>query len=508
MGTGQISFGPFVLDRSAQSLLSGGKPIALGQRGYALLDALASADGNVSKADLIEAAWPGTIVEDGNLTVQIAALRKALGTRPDGQEWIVTAPRVGYRLLRELPSAAAEPSAVPAVAVLPFQNLGGDPEQDYFADGMVEDIITALSRFKSFAVIARSSSFAYKGRTTDVRRVAAELGVRYVLEGSVRRAGERLRITAQLAEGGTGTQIWAQQFDGPVNDVFEFQDRIVEAIVGIVEPQIQELELERARRKRPEDITAYELYLQALQKFTSTTNDDNISGYGLIVRAVEREPNNGTYLALAADFLQHRYGMGWPPIGPDDFDGARDFANRALVNAPDDPAVAARAGNVLLQHCREYDRGLAIVRRAVKLNPYNFFVAALTAVCELHCGDLDVARELFERSARLNPAATGAFFPLTGIAHVEMARGNFEEALVFAERSYALSTVFDACLWMLASANAHLGRMDEARRYCAELLRLSPRATISSIRAGQPAKIPQRIETVLAGLKLAGLPEK
>lgn len=499
------SFGPFTLTDG--SLARDGKPISLGQRALALLEALVEADGPVDKAALIDAAWPGTIVEDGNLTVQIAGLRKALGTRPDGQEWIVTVPRVGYRLLHEATVTLPEQGSVPAVAVMPFQNLGGDPEQDYFADGMVEDIITALSRFKSFAVMARSSSFAYRGRTTDVRKVAADLGVRYVLEGSVRRAGDRLRISAQLVEGSGGTQIWAQQFDGPVNDVFEFQDRIVEAIVGIVEPQIQDSELQRARRKRPEDITAYDLYLQALQKFVSTTSEDNVAGYRLIVRAVEREPQNGTYLGFAADFLQHRYGMGWPPIGPDDFELAREFANRALISAPDDPAVAARAGNVLLQHCREYDRGLAIVRRAVQLNPFNYFVASLTAVCELHCGDLDVARELFERAARLNPAASGAFFPFSGIAHVEVARGNYEEALTWAGRSYALNPGFDCSLWSLASANAYLGRMEEARLHCAALMQLSPHTTIASIRAGQPAKIPQRIESVLAGLKLAGLPE-
>ena len=237
-GGGLISFGPFVLDRGAQALLSGGRPVALGQRGYALLDALARADGNLSKTALMDAAWPGTIVEEGNLTVQIAALRKALGTRPDGSEWIVTVPRVGYRLVRS--GEASHPDAgIPAMIVLPFHNLGGDPEQDYFADGIVDDLITALSRFTSFAVMGRSASFALKGRAADVPQLAAELGVRYVLEGSVRRARDRLRITAQLADGTSGAPLWAQQFDGTTEDVFEFQDRIVESIVGIVEPRIQ-----------------------------------------------------------------------------------------------------------------------------------------------------------------------------------------------------------------------------------------------------------------------------
>lgn len=200
------SFGPFVLDAGRGLLQRDGKSVAIGQRGRALLEALLDAEGGtVTKADLMDRAWPGTIVEEGNLTVQIAALRKSLGTAPDGQEWIATVPRQGYRLIRPA-SAAREADAVlsakPALAVLPFANLSGDPDQDWFADGVVEDIITALSRFRSFAAIARNSSFVYKGRAVDIRQVAKELGVRYVLEGSVRRAGDRLRITAQLVEAG------------------------------------------------------------------------------------------------------------------------------------------------------------------------------------------------------------------------------------------------------------------------------------------------------------------
>jgi TolB-like protein/Tfp pilus assembly protein PilF len=500
------SFGPFVLAGGA--LLRDGKSIALGQRALALLEALAAAEGPVDKTALIGAAWPGAIVEEGNLTVQIAALRKALGTRPDGSEWIVTVPRVGYRLVRgEGARPEVQVSDFPVLAVLPFQNLGGDPDQDYFADGMVDDLITALSRFKNFAVIARNSSFAYKGNVVDVRKAASELGVRYVLEGSVRRAGSRLRIGVRLVDGASGAQIWAEHYDGELDEIFDFQDRIVESIVGIVEPQLQQAEIERARSRRPDSLTGYDLYLRALEGYGSATEPDNVRSTGLIERAIEVDPQNGTYLIIAADVIQHRFGMGWPPLRPDDARRARDLINRALAAAPDDPNVVTRAGNMLLQHFREYDRGLAMVRRGVALNPFNFFSVGLAGVGELHCGDLDVAQAHFERAARLNPGRTGAYFPLVGLAHVEMARENFDEALAWAERSYALNAEYDCCLWMLASANGHLGRVDAARYFCAELRRLSPRSTISSIRAGQPAKIPQRIEPVLSGLRLAGLPE-
>ena len=274
---GTASFGPFIFDRTTGALSRGGRPIAVGGRGAALLAALVDADGGaVGKDALIEAAWPGTIVEEGNLSVQIATLRKALGQRADGQDWIATVPRVGYRLLKASPSPQDSAAGVPpSLAVLPFGNLSGDAEQEYFADGVVEDIITALSRFRSFAVIARNSSFVYKGRAVDVRQVSKELGVRYVLEGSVRRGGERLRITAQLVDGQTGAHLWAEHFDGAVGEVFEFQDRIAERVVGVVEPQILWAEVRRSKRERPDSIEAYDLYLRALARHYRLTAEDN-----------------------------------------------------------------------------------------------------------------------------------------------------------------------------------------------------------------------------------------
>lgn len=208
------------------ALWRGGRPVAIGGRAAAVLAAVVDADGAVvSKAALLQAGWSDAIVEEGNLATQIKALRRALGQGPDGGEWIATIERVGYRLLR--PDAySIRTNSMPAIAVLPFANMSADPEQNHFADGIVEDIITALSRFKSFAVVARNSSFTYDGRAVDVRRAAAELGVRYVLEGSVRRSGNQVRISAQLIEATNGTHLWAETFDGTAADVFEVQDRI------------------------------------------------------------------------------------------------------------------------------------------------------------------------------------------------------------------------------------------------------------------------------------------
>ena len=214
--------------------------------------------------------------------------------------------------------------------MLPFANLGGDPEQDYFADGVVDDIITALSRFRSFAVIARNSSFVYKGRAVDVRQVAQELGVRYVLEGSVRRAGDRLRITAQLVDGATGAHLWAEHFDGALDDVFDFQDRITESVAMLVEPQIQSAEIARSRRERPGSIAAYDIYLQALPKINDETSSENAEAHALLTEALALEPDNALLLAHTAWALAHRTAMGWPPIGA----GRQARMHRAGASGP------------------------------------------------------------------------------------------------------------------------------------------------------------------------------
>ena len=245
----------------------------LGQRVVALL--LERTGAPVSKDALMDAAWPGLAVEDGNLTVQIAALRRVLGEVLEAGSWIETLPRRGYRYVG--PEVLMGPSALqatasspilalperPSVAVLPFTNLSGDPEQAYFADGMVDDIVTGLSRIKWLFVVARSSTAIYKGRTVDVGTVDQELGVRYVLEGSVRRVADRVRVTTQLVDASSGTHVWADRYDRKLDDIFTLQDEIALAVVGTIEPSLRRAEIERAKRKRPENLDAYDLVLKS-----------------------------------------------------------------------------------------------------------------------------------------------------------------------------------------------------------------------------------------------------
>jgi TolB-like protein/Tfp pilus assembly protein PilF len=511
-----ISLGSNVFSPGVGLTDANGKIIAINQRGLAILDVLLSAQGKtVSKSELMERVWPSQIVEEGNLTVQIATLRKVLGERPDGSEWIITVPRTGYRMVvgqaSSIPATTAEVSAPlpeqPTLAVLPFQNLSGDPEQDYFADGIVEDIITALSRFKSFAVIARNSSFAYKGRAVDVRQVAKELGVRYVLEGSVRRRGSRLRINAQIADSESGAHLWAQGFDGTVEDIFDMQDRITESVVALVEPKIQRAEIERSRRERPESLDAYDLYLRALPDVFVSRPEANARAIALLERVIALDPNFAPGRAMAAQAYLLRVAMQFDGADDSDEKKAIAHARAALAITRDDPMVVGFGGFVLLEVAREYETGLTLLRLALSENPNSVDLLGLGGIGSLIGGDLTEGAEFLERALRLNPNGFGTHWQLTGMAHIRMAQGRYDEALDWAMRSQAINPGYDANHWMLIAANAYLGHLDEARKYLAALMKISPGVSLSRIRRGQKAIDPHRIDVLIEGMRLAGLSE-
>ena len=308
-------FGPFRLDAEAEILFREGQPIVLGQRAVALLRLLLEhAGAPVSKDALFEAAWPGLTIEDSNLTVQIAAMRRAFG-EAGGSDWIETLPRRGYRYvgpavtIGEAPpaplSASQQNSALalpdkPSVAVLPFTNLSGETEQEYFADGMVEDIIAGLSRIKWLFVIARHSSFAYKGTVIDVKQVAADLGVRYLVQGSVRKSGGRVRISAQMVEAETGVQLWSERFDRPIDDVFALQDEIALNVVSAIEPSLRRAEFARVKRKRPDSLDAYDIVLQAQPDVDSGMPAQVTKALVLLDRALKLDPTYALAHANAA----------------------------------------------------------------------------------------------------------------------------------------------------------------------------------------------------------------
>jgi TolB-like protein/Tfp pilus assembly protein PilF len=503
------SFGPFLLS-PGRELRRDGQAVPLGHRALKLLETMLDADGAVvTKAELMAKVWPGTIVEDGNITVQMAALRKELGPGPDGQEWIVTIPRVGYRLVRvavpprPLEGATAD-GGRPTLAVLPFANLSRNASRDYFADGIVEDLITAFSQFRTFAVISRNSSFAYKGRAVDVREVARELGVRYLLEGSVRLAGEHVRVTAQLVDATAGTHLWASSFDGDLGQIFEFQDRITESVVGLVEPQIRRAEIERARRKWPDNPRAYDHFLRALPYFYSRDPAGYETARGPLEQAIGLDPD----YALAHAYASWSYARGGTvsltPLNAEDTERCLDLARTAMRLGDDDPMVLAICGHSLLAVGNMKTDGLAAADRALRGNPHNVAVLVLVGICNMLAGDLEKAEGCYRRAYQLSPGALESHESLAGIGFCCFFKKDYPGAIDWLEQSRATLVDWPPTYWWLTAAYAYLGQLDEAGVRLQRLLKIAPHTSLAGIKTMTP-RSDGRFQFVVDGLAKAGL---
>lgn len=507
MSEGPHSFGPFVL-HPGRELQRDGKAVPIGHRALLVLETMLAADGGVvTKAELMARAWPGLIVEEGNITVQIAALRKELGTRPGGDDWIVTVPRVGYRLERGPAPAAAEAAAEsgrPTLAVLPFVNLSGDTSRDYFADGVVEDLITALSRFKSFAVVSRNSSFVYRGRAVDVRQVARELGVRYLLEGSVRLAGEHVRVTVQLVDAATGTHHFASSLDGNLGQIFEFQDRITASVVGLVEPQIRRAEIERSRRRWPDNPQAYDHFLRALPHFYSRDPAGYVAALAQLEQAIALEPDYALALAYASWAYARRGTVSLSLLAPDETARCLELARAALHYGDDDPMVLAVCGHSLLAIGQMPAEGLATAGRALKANPNNVAVLVLVGICNMLAGDLDVAETCYRRAYELSPGALEAYESLAGVGFTRFFRADYATAIDWLEQSRATLVDWPPTYWMLAAAYAHLGRTEAARATLQRLLAFAPHTSIAGVET-IGLRSDGRFASLVDGLRKAGL---
>jgi TolB-like protein len=409
--------------------------VALGSRAVGLLRLLVERHGvPVSKDTLMETAWAGLAVEESNLPVQIAALRRVLSEAPGGERWIETLPRRGYRFVgpvdaqdKKVVSSPLPSPDKPSLAVLPFQNLSGDPEQEYFADGMVEEIITALSRIRWLFVTARTSSFSYKGQAVDLRQIGRELGVRYLLEGSARKGGNRVRITYQLIDAGTGAHLSADRFDGSLEDVFELQDKVASSVAGAIEPALQEAETARSTGRPTTDLTAYDFYLRAHAMVWSSARRIP-QALPLLEQAIARDPGYGPALAWAARCCNRLLIDGRSKDREADRKNGIDYARRALQAAQDDPGVLAIAAMVLAQFGEDLDAMMALVDRALALNPgfaYGWFVSGQL---RRWAGELEIAIEHGEAALRLNPRSqTHCALYLIGAMLVSSRR--FEEAI-------------------------------------------------------------------------------
>ena len=395
----------------------------------------------------------------------------------------------------------------PSIAVLPFANMSNDPEQDYFADGIAEDIITALSHIKQWFVVARNSSFVYKGQNVDIREIARALGVRYVLEGSVRKGGNQLRITGQLIEAESGTHLWADRFDGDLADVFALQDRITESVVGAIEPSLRVAEIERSKRKPPNDIGAYDLYLQALPHLFTLRPEQNVQALALLHKAIELDPNYAPALANLAWGYEERLTRAWGAYGNDDEGLAVALARRAITADRDDALVLVLAGFVLVMIARDYNQGLEAVNRARELNPNIAFVSGMIGATLSICGNPEQGLSCIEDAIRVSPGDPGAFLFYSAAALAHLMCGRPAEACDLATKSARMYADWDTTYRVLASALGQLGRMEEARAAVAKLLELAPTMTVSRLRALWPIRNPETLNMILDGLRIAGLPE-
>jgi TolB-like protein/class 3 adenylate cyclase len=408
------------------------------------------------------------------------------------------------------PQAVTPPPALPlpdkpSIAVLPFENLSGDPEQEYFADGMVEEIITALSRIRWLFVIARNSSFTYKGRAVDAKQVGRELGVRYLLEGSVRKGGGRVRITAQLIEAETGTHLWADRFDGSLEDVFDLQDKVAISVAGVIEPTLRQAEIERARRKRPDSLDAYDLYLRALSFAYISMPEDADKALGLLEQAIKLEPELAVGHAIIAWCHEQRYLRGG--LLEEEKITALRHARLAIATGSDDATGLAIAGLVIgFLDPRDYATALDAFDRALALSPSSALALSFSAVTRAWRGESAIAIEQAEMALRLSP-----FDPLSNIRHMAIAiahfvAGRFEEAAAAAHRAAQAHPRFSPPYWMRAAALANLDRIDQAEVVAQQLLDVQPQFTIRSITSA-PFANPEILAALGDALRRVGLPE-
>jgi TolB-like protein len=524
VGSLRYLFENYAFDTDRRELHRGADVVSVAPQVFDLLDYLIrNRERVVSKDELINAIWDGRNVSDAALTTRLNAVRITIGDSGEEQRLIKTLPRKGFRFVgtvreaqrplsvavTDIPAEQPKPALPlpdkPSLAVLPFTNLSSDPEQEYFADGMVEDIITGLSRSKSLFVIARHSSFTYKGKDVDIKQVGRELGVRYVLEGSVREAGNRVRITGQLIDATTGAHLWADRFDSQLEDIFDLQDQVTSCVIGAIFPQLERAEIERAKRKPTESLQAYDYYLRALSSFYQFTREQNIEALRLSQAANVIDPEFAAAYAIGAySYLQRKF-FGWRTDAAQERVEAGQLVKRAIELDKDDPTVLARAGQVISELLGEVEEGAALVSRAIDLDP-NLVVARYSrAGKHLWLGEVDAALEQFHVAVRLSPLDPLLFFAQTGIAYAHFLAGRYDDGSSWARSAVLQRPNYLHAQFILAACLAMSGRVEEARVVCARLMQLKPVLRISKITAKFCRA--EDIERLSQAYRMAGIPE-
>ena len=519
-------FEEYAFDTDRRELYRGADVVTIAPQVFDLLDYLIrNRERVVSKDDLINAIWNGRIVSDGALTTRLNVARNAIGDSGEEQRLIKTLPRKGFRFVgtvREAqgptasevadhPVEAPKPALTlpnkPSIAVLPFANLGSDPEQEYFADGVVEDITMALSLFRWLFVVARNSSFTYKGRAVDVKQVGRELGVRYVLEGSVRKAGNRIRIAGQLIDAETGAHLWADHFDGALEDMFELQDHVTASVVGAIAPKLEHEEIKRARRKPTENLDAYNCYLRGLASFRRWTNDTNREALRLFCKAIELDRSLTSAYGMAAWCYAVRRSYGWMNERVQESAEGTRLARKAVHLGPDDPVALCMGGYALAIIAREFDDAAAFMDSGLTVNPSFAVGWMLSAWLRVWRGEPDLALEHVAHAMRLSPLDPYVSGMQGATAYAHFLAGRYGPASSWAEKSMRENPNFVAAVCMSAASNALAGRLEQAQSGIARALQCDPGLRASNLRDLAPFRRAVDLATFAKGLRKAGLPE-
>jgi TolB-like protein len=514
-----------VLDTDQRELRRGLQLVSMAPQAF---DLLAYLIGNrervVSKDDLVGTIWRGRVVSDAALTTRLNVARSAIGDNGDEQRLIKTLPRKGFRFVgavreetglgRTATGAVASEQPVqdvavpskPSIAVLPFANLSGDPTQDYFADGIVEEIITSLCRFGWLFVIARNSSFTYKGRAVDVKQVGRELGVRYVLEGSLRRVTDRVRITAQLLDTSTGVHLSAERFEGTLSDIFDLQDQVTAAVVGAITPKLEKAEIARAKHKPTESLDAYDHYLRAMAAVYQWTRESHREALRLFNTASELDPDFAAAYGMAARCYDWRAANGWTTDEAGEVSEAVRLARCAVDVGKDDAVALCMAGHAIARMAGELETGADLIDQALVLNP-NLAAGWLSkGWVRVWIGQAEEAIDCFDRAMRLSPVDPHMFNMQAGTASAHFIAGRYEEARMWGERAIRSQRRFGPALRVAAASYALAGRADEARKVVALLRSADPGLCISNLRNRVPWSS-EGLSKLEEGLRRAGLPE-
>ena len=513
-GAGHMTaFGDVRFNTHTGELHVHGRVARLTPKAAAVLTALLEgAPDLVTKEQLLNRVWSGRAISDEALTSCILELRRALDDDARNPRYIETRHRRGYRLLAALVTVNMAPASIaarvpfkPSLAVLPFDSLSSDPDQEYFADGVVEDITTALSRIGSFFVVSRNSSFTFKGKKVSAQEVGRQLGVRYIVEGSVQRAGKRLRMTAQLIDADTGHHLWADRYDGELSDVFDLQDRLVTSVVGAISPRVQEAEIKRALLKHPDSLEAYDYMLRAYPGFRTLEDPEHEEAMGLFHKALELEPTYAQAMAMAAWAHGQRFGRVMRGDLEDNRQQAIELANAALTLAPNDPGVLVAAAHALIHgaHPEDIDRCEVILGRALALDPNSASGWQRLGFLRVARSEPSEAIVAFEQSINLSPADPAQAYSRWGIGDAHFIAGRLDEALRFHRHCLVERPRDPGSKRRVCALLALVGEVDEARRMTRSLLSNHPHFTLERIAQAKPFESPH-IEIYLEGLRRAG----